>query len=346
MMRDKILMLFALAWLYSSGGLGQSDIKIACDDKRVENVVNLTLSTHNKILTEGAQLALYEILEATKAQNESSETVFVRFTSRETDCPAGGDKVWHECDYLQEADKALIICHAKVLFTEAAQELLLHDCSAEPAVSSKVAPCLGCPEKIDLHREELREPLIHSLSKANGVINHEHFYIFKDLTLATKQVVAGFRYKLQFQIEKSNCTKAEFKSVTEECHPMQEKMEVMQCNSTVDVAPWRHEGPEVHVECEEVVIKTVTRFKRPPGWSPLRIMPQSAPKTQVKESSEESKESISPTQGTPLNCPTKPWKEFKPVIATAPPAPPNATEPSQPNPTGADTVFSDQDLLS
>ncbi len=31
--------------------------------------------------------------------------MFVRFTSRETDCPVGGDKVWHECDYLQEADK-------------------------------------------------------------------------------------------------------------------------------------------------------------------------------------------------------------------------------------------------
>ncbi|KAK2907258.1 hypothetical protein QQF64_018646 [Cirrhinus molitorella] len=345
MMRDKILMLFALAWLYSSGGHGQTDIKIACDDKRVENVVNLTLSTHNKILTEGAQLALYEILEATKAKNESSETVFVRFTSRETDCPAGGDKVWHECDYLQEADKALRICHAKVLFTEAGQELLLHDCSAEPAISSKVAPCLGCPEKIDLHHEELRDPLNHSLSKANGIINHEHFYIFKDLTLATKQVVAGFRYKLQFEIEKSNCTRAEFKAVTVECHPMEEKTEVMQCNSTVDVAPWRHEGPEVHVECQAVK-KSVSRIKRPPGWSPLRIMPQRQSKTQVKESSEESKESISTTKSTPLNCPTKPWKDFKPVIATAPPASPNTTEPSQPDPTVADTVFSDQDLIS
>lgn len=66
MMRDKILVVFALAWLYCSTGHGQTDTSIQCDDKRVEDVVNLTLSKHNEILTEGAQLALYEILEATK----------------------------------------------------------------------------------------------------------------------------------------------------------------------------------------------------------------------------------------------------------------------------------------
>ncbi|KAK7137365.1 hypothetical protein R3I93_017444 [Phoxinus phoxinus] len=345
MMRDKILVVFALAWLYCSVGHGQTDTSIPCDDKRVEDVVNLTLSTHNKILTEGAQLALYEILEATKAQNESGDVLFVRFTSRESDCPAGGDKLWHQCDYLQRVDTALRICHAKVQFTEAGQELLVHDCSAEPAISSKVAHCLGCPEKMDLHTEELREPLIHSLTKANSEVNHLHFYIFKDLTSATKQVVAGFRYKLQFKIEKSNCTRMDFKFVTEECHPMQEeKTEVLQCNSTVDVAPWRHEVPEVHVECQTGVLGGFIRFKRPPGWSPLRAMPMkpSSPVPKPKESSEESKERISPTQRAPLNCPTKPWKEFKPVTDSIAP---NTTESTLPNPIPTDTALSDLDLM-
>lgn len=66
MMRDKILTVFALAWLYCATGHGQTDTRIPCDDKRVEDVVNVTLSKHNEKLTEGAQLALYEILEATK----------------------------------------------------------------------------------------------------------------------------------------------------------------------------------------------------------------------------------------------------------------------------------------
>ncbi|XP_077058240.1 kininogen-1 [Siphateles boraxobius] len=345
MMRDKILVVLALAWLYFSAGHGQTDSSIPCDDKRVKDVVNLTLTKHNEILTEGAQLALYEILEATKAQNESGDVLFVRFTSRESDCPAAGDKLWHQCDYLQRGDTALRICHAKVLFSEAGQELLEHDCSAEPAISSKVAHCLGCPEKIDLHQEELREPLIHSLTKANRMVNHVHLYIFKDLTSATKQVVAGFRYKLQFKIEKSNCTRMEFKFVTEECHPMQEKTEVLQCNSTVDVAPWRHEVPEVHVECQPGVMGELTRFKRPPGWSPLRAMPMRPPipAPKLKESSEESKEHINATQRTPLNCPTKPWKEFKPVTDSI--AAPNTTESTLPDPASADTALSDLDLM-
>ncbi|XP_056123840.1 kininogen-1 [Rhinichthys klamathensis goyatoka] len=339
MTRDKILVVFALAWLYCSTGHGQTDTSIPCDDKRVEDVVNLTLSKHNEILTEGAQLALYEILEATKAQNESGDVLFVRFTSRESDCPAAGDKLWHQCDYLQRVDTALRICHAKVLFTEAGQELLVHDCSAEPAISSKVAHCLGCPEKMDLHQEELREPLIHSLTKANSMVNHVHLFIFKDLKSATKQVVAGFRYKLQFEIEKSNCTRVEFKVVTEECHPLQEKTEVLQCNSTVDVAPWRHEVPEVHVECQPGVMGGFSRFKRPPGWSPLRAMPMlTKPSAKPKESSEESKERISATQRPPLHCPSQPWKEFKPVTDSI--AAPNATEPAT-----ADTALSDQDLM-
>lgn len=66
MTRDKILVVFALAWLYCSTGHGQTDPSIPCDDKRVEDVVNLTLTKHNEILTEGVQLALYEILAATK----------------------------------------------------------------------------------------------------------------------------------------------------------------------------------------------------------------------------------------------------------------------------------------
>ncbi|XP_067272463.1 kininogen-1 [Pseudorasbora parva] len=335
MMRDKILVVFALAWLHCSVGHGQTDTIIPCDDKRVEDVVNLTLSKHNEIITQGGQLALYEILEATKAQNESGDVLSVRFTSRESDCPAGGDKLWHQCDYLQQVDNALRLCHAKVLFTEAGQELQFHDCSAEASISSKVAHCLGCPEKIALNQEELREPLIHSLTKANRMVNHIHFYIFKDLTSATKQVVAGFRYKLQFEMEKSNCTRPEFKFVTEECHPLQQKNEVLFCNSTVDVAPWRHEVPEVHVECEAGIGKSNSRFKRPPGWSPLRI-------SKKRESSEESKESISATKRKPLNCPSKPWKEFKPIIDSI--AAPNTTESTPPNPTRADSAFSDLDL--
>ncbi|XP_065103406.1 kininogen-1 [Paramisgurnus dabryanus] len=338
-MVERNLLVFALVWVCCSDIYGQTDNKVPCDDKRVENVVSLALSKHNELLTEGSLLALYDIKEATKAQNESGEILFVRFTSRETDCPVGGDKVWQQCDYLQHADKVLQNCQAEVFFTKAGQQLLLHDCSADTYIVSEVAPCLGCPENIE-NQEDLRDPLIHSLAKANSITNHVHFFIFKDLSSATKQVVAGFRYKLQFDMEKSNCTKSEFKAVTDECHPVVEEPEFMHCNSTVDVAPWRHEVPEVHTECAPGFRRPLTRVKRPPGWSPLRTFTKPAP----KDSSEESKENLNTTTPTPLNCPTKPWKEFKPIFDRT--APVNTTALTQANETVSDGVFSDQDLLS
>ncbi|XP_051980460.1 kininogen-like [Xyrauchen texanus] len=345
MMGDRILKVFTFICFCCSGGHGQKDTSIPCDDKRVENVVNLTLSKHNELLTVGTLLALYEIQEATKAQNESGEVLFVRFTSRETDCPAGGDKVWQQCDYLQQADKVLRNCHAKVLFTETGHELVLHDCSAEPSIISEKARCLGCPENIDIYKEELREPLIHSLARANSMTNHMHLFLFKSLSSATKQVVAGFRYKLQFDMEKSNCTKSEFKAVTEECHAVQEEREFMQCNSTVDVAPWRHESPEVHTECAAGARMGGSRIKRPPGWSPLRSMPSKPPSPKpIEKPEEESKEIMSITQRTPLNCPSKPWKEFKPFNDS--PSSLNTTASAQPNSTTADAQLSDLDLLS
>ncbi|KAI7789628.1 kininogen-1 precursor, partial [Triplophysa rosa] len=325
-----------------SGGHGQMDTSIPCDDKRVENVVNLALSKHNELLTEGSQLALYDIKEATKAQNESGEFFSVMFTSRETDCPVGGDKVWQQCDYLQQVDKVLRTCQAKVLFKEAGQQLLLHDCSV--GIVAEVAPCLGCPENIE-NQEDLQEPLMHSLSKANSILYHTHFFIFKDLSSATKQVVAGFRYKLQFYMEKSNCTKSKFAAVTHECHPVQEEPEFMQCNSTVDVAPWRHEVPEVYAECapgflkvSQVIMPCSRRNPRRNETNKRSIKPL------TRESSEESKENISASTAIPLNCPTKPWKEFRPVFDNT--APVNTTGRTQTNGTTTDTVFTDQDLLS
>lgn len=75
-----------------------------------------------------------------------------------------------------------------------------------------------------------------------------------------------------------------------------------------------------------------------PLTPPPMTMKPFSPTPKSKESSEESKEHISATQSTPLNCPTKPWKEFKPVTDSI--AAPNTTDPAT-----ADTELSDQDLM-
>uniref|UniRef100_W5K236 Kininogen 1 n=1 Tax=Astyanax mexicanus TaxID=7994 RepID=W5K236_ASTMX len=358
MNRNRICVLFALTWLFYTGSLGQEDTRLQCDDKSVQDIVELALLQHNKNVTESNQLALYQIVEATKAKNETEETVSVRFTARESDCPAGGDKLWHQCDYLQDSLKPLYYCDTQVLVKET-NEITSHECSVDPpVVPVERPPCLGCPIKIDVESEDLRESLSYSLAKANLMHNHQHFFVLNSVGSATKQVIAGFRYRLRFDMQKSNCTKSEFKEVTEECHPDEEKL-FINCNSTVDVAPWRHEMPETNVQCGSGPLPP-TGFsvrRRPPGWSPLRNIHNFAVVTPVKppkkdESSEECPEGKAPAvvvkEGQdkpprlvpppkprqeptaaptpPPSCPSKPWKEFNPVIATSPPPPSNNTE--------------------
>lgn len=59
-------MILALTWLYCTGSHADKDTRLQCDDPKVEDAVASVLLAHNKELTEGNQLALYQILEATK----------------------------------------------------------------------------------------------------------------------------------------------------------------------------------------------------------------------------------------------------------------------------------------
>ncbi|XP_017541318.1 kininogen-1 [Pygocentrus nattereri] len=376
---DRIFALFALTWLFYVGSHGQEEARLQCEDQRVFNIVDFALLEHNKGLTAGGQLALYQVLEATKAQNETGEIMSVHFTVRESDCPAGGDKVWHQCDYLQDHSRPSSICHTKVLLKET-NELLSHECSVEtPIVPDPRPPCLGCPIDIDVQSEDIRESLSYSLSKANTAHNHTHFFILNTISSATRQVIAGFRYRLQFDMQKSNCSKSEFKEMTEECHADENEKTFINCNSTVDVAPWRHEMPETHVQCASGPLpgaRFVVR-RRPPGWSPLRnihnfmvVTPTKPPKKD--ESSEESQESKAPTgaptaedqnlapptgpppppktprpdtPATPTastSCPSKPWKAFNPVIAS----PPRPRPPPPPPKNKTEGGLVDADLLA
>lgn len=56
----------ALTWLFCSGSYGDEETRLQCDDTNVQDVVASVLLAHNKELTEGNQLALYQILQAAK----------------------------------------------------------------------------------------------------------------------------------------------------------------------------------------------------------------------------------------------------------------------------------------
>ncbi|KAL4604781.1 kininogen precursor-like [Arapaima gigas] len=344
-----------------------------CDDKEVEESVDLALVKFNKKLQYGNQFALYRILTAFKAQNESGTLFTVHFQAKESNCAVGADKVWKDCEYLLN-DKEPNQCNATVHKSnpEANQEVVFVEClAAEPRIVTERAPCLGCPEDIDIDNEDIKVPVMYSVAKFNAHNESKFHFVLLSVGYATRQVVAGFRYELRFDMAKSNCSKALFKDLTDDCHPTQEDTEYAYCNSSVLVAPWRHEEPEAHIDCGPGRLSTSFARRRPPGWSPLRnlqtinVRPTPAPvstsasKPAKEESSEESKESSSPLPSSPkkaqsgdaatavvlptsepqrrLNCPSNPWKSSPPKTTAAPQ--------QSPSPVQEAGEFSDLDLL-
>lgn len=343
-------------------------ILMFCDNPSVEKAVTSALHKFNEGVTSGHKLALFQILTASKSESGSDSIYSLQFTSRRSDCAAGSTKPWTECGYLPRARKASISCNATVHMTETETDPRQVDCVLDDYVVPERAPCLGCPEDIDVDSEDLKVPLTVSVSKYNSISNSAHLFDLHTIGVATRQVVAGFRFKLSFDMKKTICAKDEHKDLNELCVPDEENMEFSNCNSTVDLAPWRLEPPRAHIECEPGLLRTRMVRRRPPGWSPLRnllldlpspaataaavpvaaeVPAAAATEAAVKESSEEEDTTAAkpsnlpdvaadPANDSPFHCPSKPWRALD--AAAAEPTAEAATS----DPSG---TFSDKDLL-
>ncbi|KAM4549472.1 kininogen-1 [Odontesthes bonariensis] len=346
---------------------GQSGVLIFCDDPTVENAVTSAIRKFNERLSFGNKMALFQILSARKSENGSDSVYSLEFTSRRSDCPAGSSKPWTDCDYLPFGQRKPISCNATVHITETETDTKQVDCLLDDYIVPERASCLGCPEDIDENSEDLKVPLLASISKYNSISNSTHLFNLHEVDHATRQVVAGFRFKMRFDMRKTTCAKTEHKDLNVLCVSDEENVEYVNCNSTVDVAPWRFEQPEAHIECEQGGLFPFSR-RRPAGWSPLRNFmlripstdstPTSSPPSQspstasVKEESSEEDTTASKPIGlpdadsvndNPFHCPSKSWKPFQPVERAAPTKATTEVISPQPSVEGA---FSDKDLMS
>ncbi|KAM8875529.1 kininogen-1 isoform 2-T2 [Spinachia spinachia] len=340
-------------------------VLIFCDDPSVQQAVSSAVSKFNERLSTGHKLALFQILSSSKSENGSDSVYSLQFTSRRSDCPAESVTPWTDCDYLPLGPEP-ISCNATVYMTETEATTKQVDCQFENVIIPDKARCLGCPMEIDENSEDLKLPLSVSISKYNSQSDSTHLFTLHSLGYSTRQVVAGFRFKLRFDMKKTICAKSEHKDLNELCVPDEENVEYANCNSTVDVAPWRFEVPNAHLDCEEGKMPfTILTRRRPAGWSPLRNIleklpstassPSGAPPTKAsdpEESSEEdttaSKPSASPDVSTeavhdgPFHCPSKPWKPFTLDHLEAPVKAGAEEATSPPSVDG----FSDTDLLA
>uniref|UniRef100_A0A1A7XLV9 Kininogen 1 n=1 Tax=Iconisemion striatum TaxID=60296 RepID=A0A1A7XLV9_9TELE len=340
-------------------------VLIFCDDPSVEKAVSSALQKINKEITTGHKLALFQILSASKSENGSDSVYSLEFTSRKSDCPVEGSKPWTECDYHPNEHGAPVQCNATVHVTETEVDTRRTFCMFEKLHDKTRAPCLGCPMEIGEKSEDLKAPLSAAISRFNAMSNSTHLFALHSVGYATRQVVAGFRFNLKFDMKRTTCAKAEHKDLNEQCVTDEKNLEFANCNSVVDVAPWRLEQPSVYSECQSGLLPMMPGIikRRPPGWSPLRSTKQqhsstasptqSSPAAQPtskappakEESSEEDTTASKPSASSSVNnnlfhCPSKPWKPFKSASLDLPAAPTNAT--TDPSVEGA---LSDTDLL-
>uniref|UniRef100_A0A8C2ZA47 Cystatin kininogen-type domain-containing protein n=1 Tax=Cyclopterus lumpus TaxID=8103 RepID=A0A8C2ZA47_CYCLU len=319
-MRSSVgLCVLGLLCLHSSV-FGQPGVLIFCDDPSVEKAVHSAVNKFNERLSTGHKLALFQTLTASKSENGSDSVYSLQFTSRRSDCPAGSNTPWTDCNYLSNRSKKPISCNATVYMTETEADTKQVDYHV---IIPEKASCLGCPMEIDENSEDLKLPLSVSISKYNSMSDSTHLFTLHSVGHATRQVVAGFRYKMSFDMKKTTCAKTEHKELSGLC-------EYVNCNSTVDVAQWRFEDPNAQIQCDAGALPTMFVTKRrPPGWSPLRnflydvpptaTSPSSAPSTKASAKEESSEEDT--TASNPFHCPSKAWK---PVNAVQPAAPTKA----------------------
>ncbi|XP_034036683.1 LOW QUALITY PROTEIN: kininogen-1 [Thalassophryne amazonica] len=318
------LFLLGLLCLHSSAWGQEIGVLVFCDDPAVEKSVISALDKFNEGMTSGHKLALYQILSASKSEKGSdSKYSSALHQRRRATVQQGAGKPWTDCGHL------------------------LSWKPDDPVVRER-APCLGCPMVIDGNSEELKVPLSASISSYKTPRPTLRTCINLDsVGHATRQVVAGFRFKIWYDMKKTICAKSEHEELNSLCVPDERNLEFVNCNATVDVAPWRHVPPHPIDECEPGLLPpTILARRRPPGFTPLRTFEilgnttksllSSTQASSKEESSEEDttgpKPSGSPdVTNSPFHCPSMPWKPSSQ-------AGPDSTPPA------ADT-FTDLDLV-
>ncbi|XP_068599890.1 kininogen-1 [Brachionichthys hirsutus] len=350
------LCVLGLLCLHSSA-FGQTSqppgVLMFCDDPSVTEAVSGAVSKFNERMSSGNKLALFQVQTASKMRIDSESVYSLQFSSRRSDCPAGGSKPWTDCDYLP-VNRKPFSCSAKVYMMENGTDAREVDCLLDDVIIPGRASCLGCPEDIDRESDDLKTPLSAALGHYNSISNSSHLFTLNSVGHATRQVMAGFRYKLRFDMRKTVCAKAEHKDLNDQCVPDEENMEYAHCNSTVDVAPWRLVAPDVEVNCNAgalpPTLSVFSRFRLPPGWSPLRNAVYEPPSSSAStpttasaaEESSEEDAAAADSPDSPFHCPSKPWKPFNPPTAASPA---EGAVGATSTPSSADAGFSDLDLV-
>ncbi|XP_069069223.1 uncharacterized protein [Pleurodeles waltl] len=203
--------------VFSSGADHHQPIHDAsCNDPKVFDAVDLALKKYNAGRKEGNQFALRRITEAGTTGVHGSEHYHVTYEIIESTCAAQDGHVWQDCQLKPRAEAAIGVCHAEVHIssTEKPGNVISQECSITPKL------CRGCPLPIWSDDARLQPITMHAIHKFNYESNDRHYYKLESISKATRQVVAGIIYKLEYKIKETDCDKNEVPDLHSGCKPL------------------------------------------------------------------------------------------------------------------------------
>ncbi|XP_050819686.1 kininogen-1 [Gopherus flavomarginatus] len=194
-----------------------------CDDPDVFEAVDIALRKYNGDKTDGNQFALYMVMEAKRIAGPGKQ-FFVMYRIRESSCAVGGDKLWHDCDYRASAEAESGECKAQV-YVDKTEKIsnVTQECRIIP-VEGKVTlshvPCLGCYHPIPGDSLQLLPILRYAIRIFNKQSDQSSLFEVGEIIKASRQVVAGWNYAIEYEVKETSCTKNNFQDLSPECKPI------------------------------------------------------------------------------------------------------------------------------
>ncbi|XP_036609619.1 kininogen-1 [Trichosurus vulpecula] len=212
---------------------------VACEDNDVFQAVDVALTNYNNQKSSGPQFALYRIM--TASLTDSSENTFaITYEVRESNCMIETGKNWKECSYKDSANREQGECTAIVKSQNGKEfNIIEQNCHIIPAHDIAVevhSSCLGCFNLISTNNSDLEAILEHALQSFNEKSKHEHLFALKEVVSASRQVVNGWNYKVQYSIMQTDCLKKEDEQLSPKCKPMPQG-EISVCSDFTHVDP-------------------------------------------------------------------------------------------------------------
>uniref|UniRef100_A0A8C4SID9 Kininogen-1-like n=1 Tax=Erpetoichthys calabaricus TaxID=27687 RepID=A0A8C4SID9_ERPCA len=270
----------------------------SCDNVNVQQGADLAIQRYNQNLNTSNQFALYQILEAMEAENGSEYSISI--TIKESNCPIGGGKVWTECDHLPDKVGIMRHCTANVYMAPVLEDsnvTISCDVFVEKPIIPVKAHCLGCPMDIDANNKDLDEPLFHAINKFNKENNYSNYFILSEVHKASRQVVAGIKFKMSFSIHETNCSKSDHPEILPECES--KNTEISLFRRPPGITPFR----SVIMPEETLTDNGNSQARKSNFWNTLRRLKRDEPKEiqSMEKSSEESEEtSVKPSIIVPV----------------------------------------------